>query len=234
MAVLPKPADRARVTLQNRMSPFGVLEADPARGTMMGNRGCLVSSEGDLVRRWQVERWITCVLEFKGRRRHPLMQPGLYTELFFLDEATACATGHRPCHECRRRVAEDFLAAWRGLHRRDTRFTQVDARLHHERTRGAYRLTACAELPEGVMISLDGRAWVVVDGALRAWTPAGYAHHRALPAEGVSVLTPPSMVAAMRAGWRPALHPSADQVRSSSQSQRGIAAPAGAAASLAE
>lgn len=81
------------------VSPFGVFEADPAQGTMMGNRGCLVNAQGDLVRRWQVERWITCALEFKGRRRQPLMAPGRYTELFFLDEATACAAGHRPCHE---------------------------------------------------------------------------------------------------------------------------------------
>jgi hypothetical protein len=79
------------MTLQNRVSPFGLFEADPARDTMMGNGGCLVSANGDLVRRWQVERWITCMLEFKGRRRHPLMQPGRYTDLFFLDEATACA-----------------------------------------------------------------------------------------------------------------------------------------------
>jgi len=89
------------MTLRNRVSAFGVLEADPARGTLMGHRGRLVDAQGMLVRRWQLERWITCVLAFKGRRRHPLMAPGRYTELFFLDEATACAAGHRPCHECR-------------------------------------------------------------------------------------------------------------------------------------
>jgi hypothetical protein len=197
------------MTLQNRVSPFGVLEADPARGTMMGNRGCLVSAKGDLVRRWQVERWITCVLEFKGRRRHPLMQPGLYTELFFLDEATACAAGHRPCNECRHDVAVEFLAAWRALHPGDRRFVEVDARLHRERTRGAHRRSACAELPDGAMVSLDGRAWVVVDGGLRAWTHAGYADHQPWPREPVAVLTPPATLAAMRAGWRPGLHPSA-------------------------
>jgi hypothetical protein len=197
------------MTLQNRVSPFGVFEADPARGTLMGNRGCLVSANGDLVRRWQVERWITCLLEFKARRRHPLMQPGRYTELFFLDEATACAAGHRPCHECRRGDVEEFLAAWRALHPRDTRFSQIDARLHRERTRGPHRRTACAELPYGAMVSLHGRAWLVVDGGLRAWTHGGYADHKAWPAEHVTVLTPPSTLAAMRAGWRPAVHPSA-------------------------
>jgi hypothetical protein len=147
------------MTLQNRVTPFGVFEADPARGTLMGNRGCLVDATGELVRRWQLERWITCVLEFKRRRRHPLFAPGQYTELFFLDEATACA--------------------------------------------------ACAELPDGAIVSLDGRAWIVLDGGLRAWTHAGYTDHRPSPAQPVSVLTPPSTLAAMRAGWRPSVHRSA-------------------------
>lgn len=195
--------------LQNRVSPFGVLEADPARGTLMGNRGCLVNARGELVRRWQLERWIACVLEFKGRWRHPLMQPGQYTELFFLDEATACAAGHRPCHECRRDAADAFAAAWRERHPRDRRLPQIDARLHRERTSGAHRRAACAELPDGAMVSLDGRAWLVVAGGLRAWTHAGYTDRQPYPREPVTVLTPPSIVDAIRAGWRPELHPSA-------------------------
>jgi hypothetical protein len=197
------------MTLPNRVSPFGVLEADPARGTLMGNRGCLVDARGELVRRWQLERWITCVLEFKGRRRHPLMAPGQYTELFFLDEATACAAGHRPCHECRREAANAFADAWRVRHPRDRRLPEIDARLHRERTQAAHRLSACAELPDGAMVSLDGRAWLVVAGGLRAWTHAGYTDRRTGPREPMTVLTPPSTVAAMRAGWRPQLHPSA-------------------------
>lgn len=197
------------MTLQNRVSAFGVLEADPTRGTLMGNRGCLVNARGELVRRWQLERWITCVLRFEGRRRHPLMAPGQYTELFFLDEATACAAGHRPCHECRRDAAEAFADAWRGLHPRDRRLPEIDARLHRQRTLGAHRLSACGELPDGAMVGLDGRAWLVVAGGLRAWTHAGYTDRRSFPPEPVTVLTPPSTVAAMRAGWRPLLHPSA-------------------------
>ncbi|MEY2513172.1 MAG: hypothetical protein QOJ89_530 [bacterium] len=197
------------MTLQNRVSPFGVFDADPARGTMMGNRGCLVNADGELVRRWQVERWITCVLEFKGRMRRPLMAPGHYTELFFLDEATACAAGHRPCHECRRADAERFLAAWATVHPRDTRLPEVDARLQRERTRDAHQRAVYAELPDGAIVSLDGRAWLVVDGGLRAWTPAGYTDHRASPVRPVTVLTPPSTLAAMRAGWRPGVHLSA-------------------------
>jgi hypothetical protein len=197
------------VTLPNRVTPFGVIEADPARGTLMGNRGCLVNARGEPARRWELERWITCALEFKGRRRHPLMQPGQYTELFFLDEATACAAGHRPCHECRRADAEAFRAAWRAGHPRDTRFPQIDARLHGERTRGAQGRAACDELPEGAMVSLDGRAWLVVDGGLRAWTHGGFTTRRAWPREPVTVLTPPSTVDAMRAGWRAGVHPGA-------------------------
>ena len=199
------------MTLQNRVSPFGLLEAAPARGTLMGNRGCLVNARGELVRRWQLDRWITCVLEFKGRRRRPLMAPGRYTELFFLDEATACAAGHRPCHECRRADAEEFLAAWRAVHPRDRRLAQVDERLHRERTRAAHPAVACAELPDGAMVSLDGRAWLVVDGGLRAWTHGGYTDARPRPPERATVLTPPSIAAAMRAGWRPAIHPSAQR-----------------------
>ncbi len=197
------------MTLRNRVSPFGVLEADPARGMLMGNRGCLVDARGELVRRWQLERWITCVLEFKGRRRGPLMQPGQYTELFFLDEATACAAGHRPCHECRRAAATAFHQAWRERHPGDARLPDLDARLHRERTHGAHAARACAELPLGAMVSLDGRPWLVVGGELRAWTHGGYDERRAFPSNHVTVLTPPSTVAAMRAGWRPLLHPSA-------------------------
>jgi len=197
------------MTLRNRVSAFGVFEADPARGTLMGNRGCLVNAKGELVRRWQLERWITCVLEFKGRRRQPLMAPGQYTELFFLDEATACAAGHRPCHECRRDTANAFADAWRVRHPRDRRLPEIDSRLHRERTLGAHRQAACDDLPDGAMVSLDGRAWLVTADGLRAWTHGGYTDHRARPRGPITVLTPPSTVAAMCAGWRPETHPSA-------------------------
>ena len=198
------------MTLQNRVTPYGSFEADPARGTLMGNRGCLVNADGELVRRWKEQRWITCLLEFKDRPPRRLMQPGRYTELFFLDEATACAAGHRPCRECRRASADAFHESWRQAHPGDARLTQVDARLHRERTQHPHRQAAWAELPEGAIVSLDGRAWLVVDGGLRAWTHAGYTDHRPWPPrKRVTVLTPPSTVAAMRAGWRPAIHRSA-------------------------
>jgi hypothetical protein len=191
------------------MTPFGVPEADPARGTFFGNRGCLVGAAGQIVRPWQGERWITCVLEFKGRRRRPLMAPGRYTELFFLDEATALAAGHRPCGECRRADLEAFRAAWLQVHPGDSgRLTDLDRRLHAERT-GPPRSAACDGLPDGGMVEIDGAAWLVLGGRLRAWSHAGYTASRAFPAGPVTVLTPPSIVEVLRAGWRPEPHPSA-------------------------
>jgi len=191
---------------QNRMTPYGVLEADPARGTLMGNRGCLVNAKGELVRRWQVERWITCVLDFKGRTGHPMMSPGRWTQLFFLDEATACAAGHRPCRECRRAEADAFHAAWRDVHPADARYPAMDARLHRQRTHQTQPGARPGDLPDGTMVSHDGRAWLVLAGAMRAWTHSGYTDRRAFPTGLVTVLTPPSTVAAMAAGWRPRLH----------------------------
>ena len=101
--------------LQNRVTPLGELVADPARGLVYGNRGCLHDAEGRIRRVYQVRRWIVCRLEFRGRRRSPLQRPGRFTELFFLDEATAFAAGHRPCAECRRADYDRFSAMWLSL-----------------------------------------------------------------------------------------------------------------------
>ena len=114
--------------LQNRVTPLGDLIADPARGLVYGNRGCLHDGRGNIVRRFQVKRWIACRLEFKGRRRVDKLQPGRYTELFFLDEATAFAAGHRPCAECRREDYNRFMQIVG-----ETRAAAVDERLHTER-----------------------------------------------------------------------------------------------------
>src|SRR5271165_1152863 len=100
---------------QNRVTPFGEIVAVPERGTFMGNRGNLHNAEGHIKRTWQVKRWLVCLLEFKGRKR-TVMRPGFYTELFFLDEATALAAGHRPCAECRRERYNDFRKAWQSSH----------------------------------------------------------------------------------------------------------------------
>src|SRR5437870_12100577 len=146
--------------LQNRVTPLGELIADPARGLVYGNRGCLHDAQGRIRRRWATKRWIACRLEFRGWRRHPLLQPGRFTELFFLDEATAFAAGHRPCALCRREDYNAFLTLV-GASSAD----EVDARLHEERlepgTRAQRRHPAALdELPDGSFVLHDGDPYV--------------------------------------------------------------------------
>ena len=192
--------------LQNRVTPFGDVVAVPERGLLYGNRGCLHDRDGRIVRHADGIRWIACVLEFKGRRRHPLRRPGRFTELFFLDEATALAAGHRPCFECRRADAERFRDAWPGGARR--RATEMDAILDVER-RGPRPRSPAGGLPAGAMVDVAGQAHLVVDGGLRRWSAGGYGGLQPSPVEPVAVLTPASIVAVLRAGYRPLLHPTA-------------------------
>jgi hypothetical protein len=198
--------------LQNRVTPLGDLIADPARGLVYGNRGCLHDEHGRIRRRYAGKRWIACRLEFRGWHRSPLMQPGRFTELFFLDEATAFAAGHRPCALCRRRDYDRFGSIWARLHSGRAGADPIDARLHGERL--APRRTARhGELPDGAFVLRDGEPWLVLGEELLRWTPAGYTDRRSRPVrEGVTVITPPSLLAVLRSGWRPAvplLHPSA-------------------------
>src|SRR6266542_4145921 len=118
---------------QNRGTPLGDLIADPARGLVYGNRGCLHDESVHIRRRYNGKRWIACRLRFRGWRRSPLMQPGRFTELFFLDEATAIAAGHRPCALCRREDYVRFTSVWRELHPGTAGADAIDARLHRER-----------------------------------------------------------------------------------------------------
>ena len=204
---------------RNRVTPFGELIADPARGLVYGNRGCLHDGDETIRRRYNLRRWISCRLEFKGRRRAPLMAPGRYTELFLLDEATAFAAGHRPCAECRREDYNRFAALWVQLHPGERGAEAMDRRLHDERvesaTGGQRRHPAgLDELPDGAFVALDDAAWLVLGDELLQWAPNGYASRRPRPRDGTAaVLTPPSLVAVLRAGWVPGavpfLHPSA-------------------------
>lgn len=206
--------------LQNRVTPLGELVADPARGLVYGNRGCLHDASGEIRRRFASRRWIACRLRFRGWRRHPLRQPGRFTELFFLDEATAFAAGHRPCALCRRADYDAFGARWRDLHPGDAGADAIDARLHGERVDPGARAqrhhaAALDALPDGAFVLLDGDPWLVRGDELARWTPAGYTARRRRPTGGTAVLiTPPSLVAVLRAGWDgavPLLHPSADR-----------------------
>jgi hypothetical protein len=206
------------MALRNRVTPFSELVADPARGLVYGNRGCLHDGDGEIRRRYAVKRWIGCRLEFKGWKRTRLLQPGKFTELFFLDEATAFAAGHRPCALCRYEDYQKFVTLWHKLHPSDeVGADPLDARLHEERvepgTRGQRRHEAQFEsLPDGALVVLDDAAFLVHGDVLRRWTPGGYAATVARPRGPAIVLTPPSLVAVLAAGWEgvvPLLHPSA-------------------------
>jgi hypothetical protein len=197
---------------QNRVTPFGEIVAYTERGTYFGNRGVLHDKHGAIRRPWEVTRWIVCLLEFKGRWR-PAMTPGHYTGLFFLDEATALAAGHRPCAECRRVRFEAFRTAWDGSGKKPTA-GELDSRLHAERVNdnGAKRISTMpiAALADGVMVRCDDRAHLVFGDRLLLWTPAGYEAGIPRPTRGmVDVLTPPSTVAVIRGGYEPDFHPTA-------------------------
>jgi hypothetical protein len=195
------------VPLRNRVTPLGEVIADPARGLVYGNRGCLHDATGTIRRSFQVKRWIACRLEFNGRRRVDKLQPGRYTELFFLDEATAFAAGHRPCAECRRTDYTRFLSIV-GERRADV----ADERLHAERL-APYATTAFATLPDAAFVLRESAPWLVLGSELLRWTPSGYAEVVSRPRRGdATVVTPPSLLAVLRAGFTggvPLLHGSA-------------------------
>ena len=221
-------ASGAKSPLQNRVTPFGEIIAVPERGTLMGNRGgCLHTAERRLTgRRWVSRRWIACLLEFRGRRR-AVMSPRRYTELFFLDEATALAAGHRPCRECRRADFERFKAAWlRGNpgwgFSADVSIDAIDRALHAERVgpgggKATFRapLAGVAGLPEGTFIApIDetNTSYLLARGALWRWTPDGYSGARPPGAGEAAVLTPRSAVNAVAAGYVPAWHASVGEL----------------------
>ena len=192
--------------LRNRVTPLGELVADPGRGLVYGNRGCLHDATGRIRRQYSGRRWIACRLEFRGRLRRPLLQPGRYTELFFLDDATALAAGHRACAECRR---EDYVRLTEIL---GARADAIDAQLHGERL-GPRREASLDDLPDGAFVLEDGTPWLVLGPHLLRWTPAGYDARRPRPMHTQApLLTPPTLVAVLRTGWDPLvplIHPSA-------------------------
>jgi len=199
--------------LQNRVTPQGDIIATPHRGMFTGNRGIIHDPVSKtLTRRWASPAWLTCVCEFRGRRRQ-VMGGRSWTELFFLDEATAFAAGHRPCFFCRRDDANRFRAAWQaGNGVGPVRASEIDAVLHRERLQGGRkRLHALPmpleKLPDGAMVQGGGESYLMVLGRALRWSPGGYGVVPA-PADGL-LLTPPSTLRAFAAGYRPVLHPSA-------------------------
>ena len=201
--------------LQNRVTPLGELIAHPARGLVYGNRGCLHDDQGRIRRRHNGKRWIACRLAFRGWHRSPLMQPGKFTELFFLDEATAFAAGHRPCALCRREDYVRFLELV-GEPGADA----IDARLHEERLQRGHDADF-DELPDGAFVLADVEPWLVYRDSLLRWTPAGYVDLDRRPSGRAILLTPPKLASVLARGWHPVvplLHPSAAQLLSSSAS----------------
>jgi len=203
--------------LQNRVTPFSELVAHPARGLLYGNRGCMHDSAGRIRRHHGTRRWIACRLEFRGWERGPKLQPGKFTELFFLDEVTALAAGHRPCALCRRADYVRLGEIWRELHPGQVGADAIDLQLHGERfipeTRAQrHHDEALDDLPDGTFVLRGEEPWLVRGAELLQWTPAGYAERLRRPrGGGATVITPPSLVAVLRTGWEPLVplfHPS--------------------------
>ncbi len=201
--------------LQNRVTPSGDIIATSARGLFTGNRGIIhdPATRTLLKKRWSTPAWLTCVLEFRGRRRE-VMGGRSWTELFFLDEATALAAGHRPCFFCRREDANRFRAAWEeGNGKRDLLAPEIDAVLHRERLDGRKKRLhplpmPLAGLPDGAMVQAGAESFVILQGRPLFWSPAGYDEVSASLPDPM-LLTPPSTLRALVAGYRPVLHPSA-------------------------
>jgi hypothetical protein len=204
-----------RPSLQNRVTPSGEIVSTPQRGLFTGNRGIIhdPATKTLLNRRWSSKAWLTCVCEFRGRRRD-VMATRSWTELFFLDEATAFAAGHRPCFYCRRDDANRFRAAWeRGNGVGDVRAPEIDEMLHNERLNGkAKRLHALPmpleKLPDGAMVQAGDDSYLIARDRALLWSFDGYREVATQPRDA-ALLTPPSTLRAFSAGYRPVLHPSA-------------------------
>jgi hypothetical protein len=203
--------------LQNRVTPSGDIVSTPQRGLFTGNRGIIhdPATRTLLNRRWSSKAWLTCTCEFRGRRRD-VMGTRSWTEMFFLDEATAFAAGHRPCFYCRRADANAFRAAWeKGNGVSGVRAPDIDEVLHTERLDGkAKRLHALPmpvdRLPDGAMVQAGGESYLVMRGRALLWTWDGY-REIGDPLRDAALLTPPSTLRALSAGYRPVLHPSATE-----------------------
>ena len=201
--------------LQNRVTPTGDIVATPERGLFVGNRGIIhdPATKTLLSKRWSTPAWLTCVLQFRGRRRE-VMARRSWTELFFLDEATAFAAGHRPCFYCRRDDANRFRSFWeQGNGKRELLAPEIDAVLHRERLDGRRKRlhplpVRLARLPDGAMVQAGADSFVIAHGRPLRWSPGGYREAVAALHEPM-LLTPPSTLRAFMAGYRPVLHPSA-------------------------
>jgi hypothetical protein len=192
------------MSLRNRVTPLGELIETPERGLVYGNRGRLHDDHKEIRRQWQVKRWISCRLEFRGRHRvGGPMPPGRYTGLFFLDDATALAAGHRPCAECRNGDYRSFLALTVARSA-----DELDNRLHAERGRFHHR--ALDDLPDGAFVLFQDEPWLIFGSELLRWAPGGYDKRVPRFSGRADVITPPTSVQVLASGWSgsvPLIHP---------------------------
>ncbi len=194
--------------LQNRVLPTGDIVAIPARGTLTGNRGIIHRDDKTLgTSRWSHHAWICCTLDWQGRKR-PVMTGRNWTELFFLDEATAFAAGHRPCGYCRRAAYNAYVAAWTTAAGSRPSAKDMDRALHSARVRRdrsqvRYEAEIC-KLPDGTMIVFDGQPHLIWQRKLHRYDPSGYLAAQPRPKDKpVTVLTPKPTVAVLTAGYLP-------------------------------
>jgi hypothetical protein len=204
------------MALQNRVNPEGSICFSDSRGTLMGNRGCLHNHQKHIIAECRRDAWVTCQLEFQGRHR-TIMKPGSYTELFFLDEATALAAGHRPCATCRRDRYDAFIAAWTKGNRggRKTLAGEVDKQMKQDRASGSRRrIVTLSALPDGVIVKSvsDDSYYLIRRWNAYVWSFAGYGS--SIPLAEIKgpfiILTPDSTIKAIKQGYEVALHQSAE------------------------
>lgn len=206
--------------LRNRVDPWGHLHAANARGSLMGNRGKIHNEQRQIVHDWQRLPWVTCALEFKGRKRE-VFAPNAYSELFFLDEATAFAAGHRPCASCRRGRYDEFKANWLAANGArfsltNTSIDEIDKLLHAERVNvSGVKVTfesRLRDLPLGALVEINGESFLVWRQGLMRWSFSGYSALRPQPPSStlVRVLTPESIIRTFAGGYCPAVHESAN------------------------
>ena len=201
----------------NRVDPFGEIHTVPQRGTFMGNRGNLHSATGEILRSYKRKQWVTCLLEYRGRHRQ-IMEPGGYTELFFLDEATSLAAGHRPCGTCRREALERFRSCWARssgeLSSQAVDLKRIDAVLHSQRLHREYEQIHLLDLPDGVFVcrnTEDGRVYLWWRGKLLEWSFDGYRNSPIIgDSTNVHLITPTCLVGVLKAGYPVSVHKSAE------------------------
>jgi hypothetical protein len=197
---------------QNRVNPFGELIKTPARGNLMGNRGVIHNNHGEIKQPYKLKAWITCLLQFKGRK-FKIMAPNRWTALFFLDEATAFAAGHRPCNECRRNDFMKFKSFWikgnpeYGFSTK-TKIAEIDAVLHSERINADKEKVIfemdISEIPNGTFVLVKSIPHLFFQSSLYEWTPHGYTNTTSLPSDSrLTILTPKSIVKMFGAGYVP-------------------------------